>query len=229
MPKSALLFARSVVILGSGVAIAALAQWSFDSPSTFLLCLALATLGSTLKVALPGVAGAISPNLMPILFAIVKLSWQESVIIAGIAGVTQCLWRPKRNPTALQVLFNGANLAVSAAVAQLVSSSLTEASSLLIFFVAAIIYQLVNTISVATVLSLLEAVPTRALWRNIHLWSFPYALASGGFAGIWASAIIPAAFSTAVICAVVLYLMNAFCEEIAGRTVRASNKRLEAA
>lgn len=229
MPKSALLFARSVVILGSGVAIAALVQWSFDSPSTFLLCLALTVLGSTFKVGLPGVAGAISPNLMPILFAIGKLSWQESVIIAGVAGVTQCLWRPKQNPTVLQVLFNGANLAVSAAMAHWVSSSLAEASSLLMFLVAAVVYQLVNALSVATVLSLLEAVPTRALWRNIHLWSFPYALASGGFAGIWASAIKPAGYSTAVICAVVLYLMNAFCEEIANRTVRASVGRLDVA
>ena len=218
MPNSALLFARLMVVSGASVAMAALAMWSCDSPPTFLSCLALAVLGSTFKVVLPGVTGAISPNAMPIVFAIGKLSWQEGIIIAALAGVTQCVWRPKRSTTLLQVLFNGANLAVSAGIAQAVAHSLTQPSSVPTFFVAAIVYQLVNTVSVATILSLLESVPTRALWRNIHLWSFPYTLASAGFACVWATANVPSGVSTMVFCAIVLYLMSVVCGEIVTRT-----------
>ena len=222
MPKRAFLFAASITAIGASACGSALALWSCELPTAFLFCLALAALGSMFKVILPGLTGAISPSVMPILFAAGKLSWQETVVIAALAGVIQCLWRARQTPTMLQILFNGASLAISGGVAQEVSHRVAESSSLMLFVVAAIVYQVVNTFSVATILSLLTDAPLRALWRNIHLWSFPWSLASGGFAAVWAQANMPAGFSAAVICAVTLYLMSALYAEIAVRSNRTS-------
>ncbi len=212
-----------LVIAGGGTVAAALLLGSSASDSAFLLCLGLALLGATLKVPVPGMTGAISPSVVPILFAIGTRSWQETVLIAALAGITQCLWRPRRTPTALQVLFNGANLALSAGVAYAIARRGAASAPLSLFLVAAIVFQLLDTLSAATVLSLLEETPLRALWRNCHLWSFPYILASGGFAAAWAQASVPANLSAAVICAIVLYLMSTFYREIVTRTCRVAS------
>ena len=119
-------------------------------------------------------------------------------------------------------MFNGASLSISAALAHTVSHEVTPASSLLLFATAAIVYQVVNTVSVATILSLLSGAPLRTMWRTIHFWSFPWSLVSGGVAAVWAQIDLPIGFSAAVLCGVTLYLMSAFCEEMVARTMRSS-------
>lgn len=223
MPKRALLYAIGLVIAGSVILGSALLQWPGYSTQAFLLCLGLALLGATLKVAVPGMTGTISPSVVPILFAAGKMSWQEAVVIAAFAGLVQCVWRPKRKPTLLQVLFNGANFAISTGVAYSVSRQVATSAPLLSFFVAAIVFQLVDTVSVATILSLIQETPIRSLWRNCHVWSFPYILAGGGFAAAWAQASLPASFSVTVLCAITLYLMTTFYQEIVTRTARNSS------
>src|SRR5687767_997803 len=117
MPSKALLFAVSLIVAGAATIVAALSLWSSDSAGGFLLCLGLAVLGATLKVPVPGLTGTISPSLVPVLYSIGRMDWQETVLIATLAGLTQCLWRPRRVPTTLQVLFNGANFAISSGLA----------------------------------------------------------------------------------------------------------------
>jgi hypothetical protein len=220
MPKRALVFAVSLIIIGAATVGAALTMWSSISANAFPICLALALFGATLKVPVPGMTGTISPAIVPILFAAGAMSGPEAVIIAALAGLTQCLWRAKRRPTSLQVLFNGANHAISGGLAFGISHRVAASGSLLLFLVATVVFHLVDTLSVAAILSLLEDKPLRALWHNCHLWSFPYILAGGGFTAAWAQASVPVNFRLAVICAIVLYLMSAFYREVIARTNR---------
>lgn len=224
MPHRAYLFAVCLILTGGAALAAALSLWPNASTSAFLLCLSLALLGSTLKVTLPGMTGCISPSFVPVLFAIGRMSWQETVVIAALSGVMQSLWHPKRRPTSLQVLFNGANLAISSGLAYGISHGVAASTPLLLFLVAAIVFQVVDALSVATILSLLEEARLRPLWRNCHLWSFPYILAGGGFAAAWAQTSVPASFSITAICAIMLCLMSTFYQEIVTRTCQASSE-----
>ncbi len=222
MPKKAYLFAVCLSLTGFTTVAAALPLWPGGSPAAFLLCLALAVLGATFKAQVPGMTGTISPSVVAVLFAIGKMSWQETVVIAAAAGVAQCMWRAKRTPTKLQIAFNGANLALSSGVAYIVSHRVAASAPLLLFLVAAVVYQLLDALAVSTILSLLEEKPLRGLWRNCHLWSFPYMLAGGAFAAVWAQSGLPASFATMTIGAILLYLMSTFYQEIVARTCPAS-------
>lgn len=70
---------------------AGISLWSYPSPPLLLVCLGLALLGATFKVPVPGLTGTISPAFVPILFAAGKMNWQETVVIAALAGLTQCV------------------------------------------------------------------------------------------------------------------------------------------
>src|SRR5262245_47574699 len=83
-----------------------------DLPA-YLSCLLLALFTSTLKVRLPGMTGTISVNFLVILIAIAVFSLPQTVILASLACVAQCLWKTKRRPQVVQVLFNVAVLATS--------------------------------------------------------------------------------------------------------------------
>ena len=132
------------------------------------------------------------------------------------------MWRAKRTPSKLQILFNGATLAISGGVAYSVSHRVAGNAPLMLFPTAALVFQLLDNLTVATVLSLLEGESLRSIWRNCHLWSFPYILAGGGVAAVWAEANLPASFDVVVLCAMMLYLMSTFYREIVARTCRVS-------
>ncbi len=222
MPRKAYLFAFCLSIAGGCAVGAALSQWSCDSPVQLFLCLGLALVGATFKAQVPGMTGTISPSVVPVLYALGKMKWQEAIVIAAIAGMAQCMWRAKRRPSNLQIAFNGGNLALSSGVAYAVSHSVAAFAPLLLFLVASIVYQVLDTLAVSAILSLLEERPLRGLWRNCHLWSFPYILAGGAFAAIWARSGVPAGFATMTIGAILLYLMHTFYQEIVARTCPAS-------
>lgn len=222
MPKRAFIFAVSISVAGGLTVAAAVSLWPSPSLAVFFACLGLAVLGATFKVQLPGMIGTISPSVVPVLFAAGRLSWQETVVIATLAGIVQCVWRPKQTPVKLQVLFNGANMALSSGVAYGVSHRVAGSAPLFLYLVAAIVFYLVDTFTVATILSLLEDAPLTPIWRNCHLWSFPYILAGGGFAALWAQANVAASFSVAVLCATLLYLMSTFYREVVARAGQGS-------
>lgn len=220
MPKRALLFALSVAAAGAVAVAAALVLWPALPLQAFGLCLGLAVLGATFKVKVPGITGTISPGFVPVLFAAVKLSWQETVLSAAALGLMQCLWRARKRPTALQVAFNGANLAIASGLGWLLAGTV-RSSAVLAFVVAAIVFQVADTLAVSTVLCLIEGGSIRSLWRNCHLWSFPYILTGGALAAVVAQAHVPATFPMAVLAVLTLYLMSMFFREVAARAARA--------
>src|SRR3954452_8110166 len=123
MPRAAKQFASTIILTGAISIGFAAALWTSPSLLQFLACLCLALLGSTFKVKLPGMEGCISPSFIPLLFAAGTMSWQETIVMASAAGVLQSLWRAKKRPQIVQVLFNGANLATAMGCAYGISHS----------------------------------------------------------------------------------------------------------
>jgi hypothetical protein len=224
MPKPALAFASIVALSGAGVLGAAWFAWLPLSPAPFLVLAALALLAATFKVRIPGMTGAISPVSVPILFVAGTLGWQAAAVIAAAAGILQCVWRPKSRPSLLQAAFNGAALALSAVVAVQAANLVTPPGAFAWFMAAAVVSQIANVLLVSLILSLLgEGVSLASLWRNCHLWSFPYELAAGAFAALWAQAGPQTATSlmlcgTIALAGALLYLMNVFYRGIVDRT-----------
>ncbi|HME06716.1 MAG TPA: hypothetical protein VKG25_06680 [Bryobacteraceae bacterium] len=224
MSKRALTFASIVALAGAGVVASASVTWTNVATLSFLVCAALALLAATFKVRVPGMVSAISPVAVPILFAGGTIGWQAAALIAAVTGILQSVWRPKVKPMPIQIVFNGATIAIAATLGTQVANLVTARGSFVWFIAAAVVFQVSNAILVSGVLSLLgDSVSLVSLWRNCHLWSFPYQLTAGLFAGLWAqagplTASNVAPFSAVALAGAVLYLMNVFYGEIVQRS-----------
>src|ERR1039457_3388679 len=102
--------------IASGVCLVAycLAEEAVVVPSSaYLVAVLLALRASTLKVHLPGITRTISVNFLLILIAVAVFSFAETVLLASLDCILQCLWRPRSRPRIVQGSFNVAKLALS--------------------------------------------------------------------------------------------------------------------
>ena len=83
---------------------------------------------------------------------------------------------------------------------------------------------MVNTLSVSTVIQLVTGNPLTAIWRNCHMWTFPYHLAAAIVAAFWIQADLAMGLSLTLLAALALYLMNSFYQELVSRADSASNQ-----
>ena len=217
MPTRAKQYIFAIVAAGSIILAGAALLWICPSPIRFLTCLCLAVLASTFKVRLPGMDSCITPSLVPLLFSAGTMSWQETFVMAAAAGVVQTLWKPKRRAQAIQVVFNSANLGVSMGLAYGISHAVAPHQILVQLGIAAVVYELLDTFSVSTVIQLLNGAPLANIWRNCHLWTFPYHLAGALVAAVWIQTDLAVGLSLTVLGAVVLYLMSTFYQELIHR------------
>src|SRR5207253_831079 len=114
---------------------------------------------STLKVTLPGGKGTISVAFFFVLFSVTQFTLPETVLLGGGASLVQCLWRPKKQVRAIEIVFNVSSIAIAVSVAHLIYyPPLLSVQSLFIpslrLIVAAAAYFMLNTISIAVVISL---------------------------------------------------------------------------
>jgi hypothetical protein len=160
---------------------------SFGDLVAYVCYFALALLTSSLKVRLPGITGTISANFLFVLIAIAAFSFSETVLLASMACIVQCVWKTKRRPKLLQVSFNVATLAISSGLAYRLAHALTdkyEGSLLVLLSLASCFYFTINTLLVSGVLSLVESKPLLDVWKQCYLWSFPYYLVGAVIAGL---------------------------------------------
>lgn len=213
------IYAGCTVFAGALTLAAAAVQWNSNSLSSFLICLLLALIAATFKVTIPGLNSCITPSFVPIFLALGSMGWQETVVIAALAGLVQSIWQPKQGRlTNLQILFNVATLALASGSAYAVSHAVAAPKSLGLFLVAATVFQLVNVLTVSGVLCLVAGDSLRRIWQNCHFWSYPYHLAGAGLAAVWSQTeSATATGSLAVLCAVMLYLMSVFYGELTRR------------
>jgi hypothetical protein len=178
MPVTAKLYIGTSVSVGYALLAGALIGFAqFPDMARYLACLALACIASTMKVRLPGLHGTISVNFVFILMALTQFSLGETLTIALGATLVQCLWRPKTRPKLIQVLFNTSTVLISTALAYGAAHAVPGQLHLLIALApAATVFFVMNTGMISLVLALLSKTTLLAVWKQCHLWAFPYYL-----------------------------------------------------
>jgi diguanylate cyclase (GGDEF)-like protein/putative nucleotidyltransferase with HDIG domain len=175
-----------VCLLGLVTVIYGAQQWRSDDPIKFVAYLVTAILASRLKVGLPEVTGTLSVNFLFILISIAELSFSETLALGCCAILAQCFIDGRRWPKPEQVAFNVSSAAVAIAVAYFTYQgplrSVFNHSSALLLMVAACAYFLLNTLPVATIISLTENKSVRKIWTDCYIWSFPYYLVGAAVA-----------------------------------------------
>jgi diguanylate cyclase (GGDEF)-like protein/putative nucleotidyltransferase with HDIG domain len=194
MSRLARLFLIFVCLLGLLAVVYGAAQWKVDDAPKFIAYLLTAILASRLKVGLPEVTGTMSVNFLFILISIAELNFSETMTLGCAAILAQCFISGRRWPKLEQVAFNVASAAVAIALAYFTYHGVFLRSFFhhgysLLLVLAACVYFLLNTLPVATIISLTENKSVRKIWADCYFWSFPYYLVGAAVAGMvgWVS------------------------------------------
>ncbi|HUO14309.1 MAG TPA: diguanylate cyclase [Verrucomicrobiae bacterium] len=183
---SAKSFIGFVHIAGLSVLIYGAIHQTSKNIAEFICYLGIAILASRLKVSLPGITGTLSVNFLFVLIGVLELSFTETLTLASISMLAQCLY-PER-PKALQLTFNVCAAALSTALAYVTYyhplTGLLVGDRPLQLGLAATVYFIANAGSIATVISLTERRPLRPILVDCYFWSFPYYLVGAGIAGV---------------------------------------------
>ena len=187
LPLRAALFISTVTATGAWLCLRALTTWNTAEPLHFLFYLVIAIFASVLKIALPTVNGSMSINFFFILIGLVDLSLPETMVIACAAAIAQSVIKPRHPARLHQVMFNTASIAVavSASFGVFHSPRLAEMNLGLpiVLGLAACNCFVLNTLSVALVVSMTEQRPAWRVWHDCYFWCFPYYL--GGSCVAW--------------------------------------------
>jgi hypothetical protein len=184
MPAKAKVYIGMSVALGFGLLAGTLIWFSqFPDVARYLACLSLACIASTMKVRLPGLHGTISVNFVFILIALTQLSLVETLTLAFAATLVQCLWRPKTRPKIVQVLFSTSTVVISTALAYGSAHAVPGQVHMLIALApAATVFFVMNTGMISLILALVSKSTLLAVWKQCHLWAFPYYLVGAAIA-----------------------------------------------
>ncbi len=190
MPTRAKIYVYSV-IAAAGVAIAAaLPQWHSANPSWYLIYLAFILAASAVKLRLPGMDAAFSVTFLPLLFGLLRFGYAEMMLAATVAGIAQTVLNVKKRPLFIQIVFNAADLVVSAAACSLFLHSFAApggSSSPAIICGMAALYFLVNTVLVSGILALLQGKRLNEVCETWYVWSFAYYLLGAAIVGLTAA------------------------------------------
>ena len=212
MPNTAKLYTRTVAFLGLALLAGCLtALWQPTDPTRFVSYLAVAILASTFKIRLPGIQGTISINFLLILMAITALSLDEALLIGCVATVVQCYWGVKKQPMRIQVAFNVGAVAISIAGAWGVRAFLGQYNAAALVLEATVFFVL-NTGLVSMVLSLIGGKPVLTVWRQCHLYAFPYYLVGAAIAGCASAVSRSTGWESSLLILPVMYLVYAHYE-----------------
>ncbi len=161
---------------GSLLKMTALHQYQFFS----LLLLGAVT--SRTKVKLPGVNGTMSVNLPFIMIAAAQLSLFEAVVVALISGTLQSIPKGGGQFQPVKALFNASTIVLAAGAAAILlhNGKLIAMHGSVALVAACSIFFLINTLPVATIISLTEGSGMMRIWSSIAHLSFPYYVACTG-------------------------------------------------
>jgi hypothetical protein len=190
MPKSlsARIFVALIIVSGFLLMGDAVLNVHSVAMVRFVALLVLATVAARLKVKLPGLTGTMSVNLPFFLLAAALLGTAEAMIVGFISTLAQCLPRERQKLNLVQLAFNSFAIAMTVGVARLIYvSPIVEsriASQALRLALAAAVYFLANTVTMALVISLTEQVSAVRVWKEMFQLSYVYLVASAGVAGL---------------------------------------------
>ena len=209
MPTTAKTYITSVALLGLALLAGCLmAFWQPTDASRFVSYLGIAILASTFKIRLPGIQGTISINFLLILMAITALSLDEALIIGCAATAVQCYWGASKQPMKIQVAFNLGSVSISIAGAWGVRALLGQYNPAALVLEATAFFML-NTGLVSGVLSLIGGKPVLTVWRQCHLYAFPYYLVGAAIAGCASAVSSSVSWQSSLLILPVMYLVYA--------------------
>jgi diguanylate cyclase (GGDEF)-like protein/putative nucleotidyltransferase with HDIG domain len=176
--------AKVFVVLTAACGVALLAEaflhWQCHDLLKFAGYLSMALLASTMKVRLPGMESTMSVHFLFVLLGVLDLSFPETLAIGCAAALMQSLWKAKRRPEGIKIVFNVFSMTAPAIFitycAYRYSSGLLRGSMPLVMLAAACTYFLANTVPLAVVISLAEGTTLRKTWSETYFWSLPYYL-----------------------------------------------------
>jgi hypothetical protein len=188
IPKKAVIYVGATIALGFAVLVKFLLNWECPDLPRYLAYLALAIIGSTLKVRIPRINSTMSVNVLSILIGIVEFTAAETIALACACGLAQSVWRRHTRPKARQVLFNMAALSISSVAAYTMFHFMMETSDHkrlpILFPLAVCVYFIINTGLVAGVLSLIENKSWLKMWQSSYFSSFPLYLIGAAIAAL---------------------------------------------
>jgi len=219
MPKRALIYAWTVVAVGTAGAASSALLWQTSDANAFWICLALAALASTFKVKLPGFDSSISPAFVFQLVAAAQFTGPETVAIGMVSALVQSLWKRQSKATIVQVAFNVSTVAISSGVAFAMAhqAQANPVQHTLMLGIAGLVLLVVNTLIVSVVLCMIQATPVRSAWRSLQVWAFPYYLAGGVLASVWVLAVDRPTATLAVLAAISVYVLSVCYREVTAR------------
>ncbi len=187
LPIRAKVYIAVVVAAGTVAFALAFLRWQSHDPLKFVCYVVIALLAATMKVRLPGMESTLSVHFLFVLLGILELSLAETLVIGCSAVLVQCLWRTKRKPQPIQVVFNvcSNSIAIFATyyVCRLTAGPLHNSLPLLLI-VSAVAYFLTNTVPVAIVIALCESKSLRRTWSETYFWSLPFYLVGAAIVGL---------------------------------------------
>ena len=198
-------------VTAAGMALLALAvlQASWPTLARFFCYLVVVGFASRLKVALPGINGTMSVNLVVLLLCVAELSLPEALLVGCMAALVQTHWQRKQ-VSVVQVFFNAADIAIAIALCYRFFHSaaawLTPHLALRLM-ITGVIYFLANTLPIAAVVALTEHRVFHKTWSACYFWSFPNYLVGAAIACFitWTNAHL--GWQTSVLIVPVLYLL----------------------
>lgn len=193
MPKKA----RTYILFVSALGLIALGSvfWAAALPRDVLrfgMYFLLAQIAAALKLRLPGLTGTMSIGFVFVLLGISELTLLETMLMACCGVLVQCFWRAKQRPTAAQVIFSVAAVAISVMLAfecaDLVRETWHTDSVPILMALATCVYFASNSLLVSGVLSRIQGKSLRGIWEQCYLLSLPYYVIGGTVAGLMAAA-----------------------------------------
>jgi len=177
-----------VVMLGAITAVAAAPSLRGQEPVKVIILAAIAVAVAGFKIRLPGIPGTLSLNYVIILVALLTCNLGTGMLVALAGTLGQCLIHAKDKPRWFQVLFSvsGIALPVLAANTALHARVVEQAdpTGCVSLLAAALAYFLINTISVAGIISLSTATNFFQVWTTSYLWTSPQYLVGGAIAWV---------------------------------------------
>jgi diguanylate cyclase (GGDEF)-like protein/putative nucleotidyltransferase with HDIG domain len=185
MSRRAWVFLWAMCLLGAAI-FAFGWSWHVDDVPKFIAYSIIAILASQLRVSLPEITGTISVNFLFILICIVELSFSETLFVGCTAILVQCFAKRKVWPRPEQVLFNVFSAAFAIWCAYFVYHGPlhTRLHAAWLLLLSGCTYFVLNTLPVATIISLTENKSLRKIWSDCYFWSLPYYLAGAALAGL---------------------------------------------
>jgi len=162
----------------------AVQAWACQDPLHFLCIVGLTVAASTLKVTVPGIPTTLSVSFVFVLLSMIDFSYPETLVVSCLAVAVQSVWR-KRRQKPVQLLFNLASLAISVWAGCMVYCRI-EHNGLLLpnIGIAATLYFVINTFSIAAVIALTGGSNLYETWHESYFWLFPYYLAGAAIAAV---------------------------------------------